>query len=464
MDTKLENLFQTVLRDLASEGRNQKVINELKAIAQIDSNQQISIKECSQGVLFKALQQMYTEGKKSIQAFKTPDSAPAGYTEYPKISVRTKSPKNTVAADKFAIHLAPLLRKMREESDTTLEALAVRLTKLGVPTPKGGKWYAKSVRKLESRIQKLERQFYLSILMVLLSFAGSAAQDPVLPATNLGMVNSFDGMVGKPGFVYQGYAQVFQTRKVVAGQGQVVSPGLKVNSLLQMNQFIYLTPLKLLGGNLAFTVLVPIVQIAASTGTGPAPSVNPGVLGDLVQGTAIQWSGKKLFDKPFSHRAEVDFNLPVGSFDKQYNINPSAHAFGISLYHAFTLMLTRKVSISSRNQINYNARLIGQKQKAGAFYNGNYTIDLAIRPSLRILAAAYLLTQINHDSFEGNNRYYQTQMGIANTKERVLGYGAGLAYFTQGGAFLEIKTFFETAAVNRVVGYRPTLRIAVPIY
>ncbi|MCF2517164.1 hypothetical protein [Dyadobacter sp. CY351] len=92
--------------------------------------------------------------------------------------------------------------------------------------------------------------------MVLLSFAGSAAQDPVLPATNLGIVNSFDGMVGKPGFAYQGYAQVFQTRKVVAGQGQAVSPDLKVNSLLQLNQFIYLTPLKLLGANLAFTLYV----------------------------------------------------------------------------------------------------------------------------------------------------------------------------------------------------------------
>ncbi|MCF2443351.1 hypothetical protein L0657_05235 [Dyadobacter sp. CY345] len=280
MDKKLKNLFENVLKDLASEGRNQKVNDELKAIAQIDSNQQISIKDCSQGVLFKALQQMYSEGQRSIQLFKTPDSALTRYTEYPKISIRSKSPKTTVAADKFAIHLAPIIRKIREEGDTTLEAIAVRLTKLQVPTPKGGKWYAQSVRKLESRIEKLERQFFFPIVMVLLSFVGSAAQHPALPATNLGMANSLNGLAGKAGFIYQGYAQLFHTRKVVAGKGQSASPGLKVNSLLQMNQFIYLTPAKLFDGNLAFTVLVPIVQISASAENGHAPLVNPGVLGD----------------------------------------------------------------------------------------------------------------------------------------------------------------------------------------
>ena len=323
--------------------------------------------------------------------------------------------------------------------------------------------YRGSRRKSSLATNYNKRQFSLSLIFVLLSFVGSAAQDPVLPATNLGLVNSFDGMVGKPGFVYQGYGQVFQTRKVVGDEGQSVSAGLKVNSLLQMNQFIYLTPAKFLGGNLAFTVLIPIVQISAANESGPAPLVNPGVLGDIVQGTAIQWSDRKLFNRPFSHRAELSFNLPVGSHHMRYNINPSAHAYGIGAYHAFTLMLSKKVSFSARNQFNYNTRILGQKQKAGAYYNGNYTIDLAVKPNLRILAAGYLLNQLNQDSFDGDSRYYQNQMGIANTRERVIGYGAGLTYFTKGGTFFEIKTFFETAAINRVVGYRPTMRVVVPI-
>ena len=317
---------------------------------------------------------------------------------------------------------------------------------------------------LATVVQCCKRQLLCLIVLILFFQGRSAAQDPILPATNLGLVNSFDGVVGKPGFVYQAYAQAFQTRKVIGDKGQSSSAGLKVNSLLQMNQFIYLTPVQLLGGNLAFTVLIPIVQITAFNESGSTPSVNPGVLGDIVQGTAIQWSGKKLFSKLFSHRAELDFNFPIGSYDKRYNINTSAHAYGIGAYHAFTLMLSQRISVSARNQFNYNTQILGQKDKAGAYYNGNYTIDFAIKKNFRILAAAYLLNQLNQDSFNGDSHYYQNQMGIRNTKERVLGYGAGLAYLTRGGTFLEIKTFFETAAINRIIGYRPTLRVAVPIH
>jgi len=126
------------------------------------------------------------------------------------------------------------------------------------------------------------------------------------------------------------------------------------------------------------------------------------------------------------------------------------------------LMLSDKVSISSRNQFNYNTHVIGQKSKSGAFYNGNYAVDFALRHNLRIEAVAYFLTQFNQDSYDGNHDYYQQQLGMNDTKDRVLGYGPGLAYFTKGGALLEAKAFFETAGKNRVAGYRPTLRVAIP--
>lgn len=303
-----------------------------------------------------------------------------------------------------------------------------------------------------------------SIIVLLLIFTNkAAAQDPTLPPTNLGMVNVFDGMGGKPGFIYQGYAQLFQTNKVINGEGDDTHSDLKVNSIVQINQFIYQTPVKVFGGELAFMLMVPVVQINVSNSGGPAPTANPDVLGDITQGTAVQWSGKKLFGKPFSHRMEVDVTLPTGSYDEKYNINASAHAYTFSTYHAFTLMLNDRVSVSSRNQFNYNTRIMGQEAKVGAFYNGNYAIDYAVLPNFRVEAVGYFLAQLNQDSYNGNSHYYQQQMGISDTRERVLGYGAGLAYFTKGGTLIEVKTFFETATKNRVEGYRPTLRIAVPL-
>lgn len=304
------------------------------------------------------------------------------------------------------------------------------------------------------------------VIILLLALAASipaSAQDPGLPPTNLGLANVYDGIAGKPGLIYQGYAQYFQAHRLNNGSGIQVPTDLKVNSLLQMNQLIYLSPIRVLGGNLGFTALVPIVQINASNPSGNAPSVNPGVLGDIVQGTAIQWSDRKLFGKPFSHRVEVDVNIPIGSYDSRYAINASSHLWAYGAYHAFTLMLTDKTSISARNMFNYNSSYIGSKAKPGAYYNGNYSIDYSVIKSLKVEAAAYYLTQFNQDSYGGNHRYYHNQYGLDNTKERVFGYGPGLAYFAPNGALIEAKVFFETGARNRFEGSRPTLRIAIPL-
>jgi len=290
-----------------------------------------------------------------------------------------------------------------------------------------------------------------------------SAQDPVLPPTNLGMVNVYDGIAGKPGFAYQPYVQVLQTHGIYDAKGNKVATDLKINSVVTLQQFLYLSKVRVLNGNLAFMVLMPVAQINASNGGAAAPSVNPKVWGDITTGTAIQWSDKKLFNKPFSHRAEFDITFPSGSYNEKYAINPSAHLYTFGLYHAFTLMLDRKFSISSRNQFNYNTHIIGTEHHPGAFYNGNYSADYSILPSLKIQVAAYYLGQLNDDKYDGSSDYYKTEYGITNTKERVLGYGPGLAYFFPGGGLMEVKSFFETKAQNRPSGFRPTVRVIVPL-
>jgi len=290
-----------------------------------------------------------------------------------------------------------------------------------------------------------------------------SAQDPVLPPTNLGLANVFDGIAGKPGFLYQSYVQVFQTRDIYDQHGNKGPASLKINSVATLHQLIYLSRIRVFSGNLGFTVILPVAQVSASNAGGVAPSVNPKAWGDPILGTAVQWSDKKLFGKAFSHRTELDVSLPLGAYNTAYNINPSAHLFSFGLYHTFTLMLDQKFSVSSRNQVNYNTHIIGTKAQPGTFYNGNFSVDYAILPSLRIAVATYLLAQFNQDRFDGHSDYYAAQYGIINTRERVVGYGPGLAYFLPRGGLIEAKGFLETAVQNRPAGFRPTLRAAIPL-
>jgi len=288
------------------------------------------------------------------------------------------------------------------------------------------------------------------------------AQDPSLPPSNLGLANIYDGIAGKPGFVYVNYSQVYQTNQINNALGNNSHSDLKVNSLLSMHQFIYLTPVKILGGNLGFTVLVPVVKLSVTSKSGDAPSFNPSALGDVVIGTALQWSNKTLFNKSFSHRAEFDISSPSGSYDKDYTVNPSAHLFTISLYHALTFIMNEKISISGRNQLNYNTRIINTPVKPGAFYNGNYSLEYALDKKWHVEAIGYLLAQLTQDSYNGNYNYYKDNYDIPTTKQHVIGFGPGLAYSGNSGLLIEAKVFFETAAQNTTQGTRSTLRLAIP--
>ncbi|WP_431241435.1 SphA family protein [Flavobacterium sp. P21] len=302
--------------------------------------------------------------------------------------------------------------------------------------------------------EKKAGKLWSSLLFLLLILSGKFvyAQDPVLPPTNLGLANMYDGIAGKPGFVYVNYTQAYENHQVNNSNGKNTGSDLKINSLLSMHQFIYLTPIELFGGNLGVTVLIPVVKITATSQNGDAPAFNPSMLGDVVQGTAIQWSDKKLFGKQFSHRIELDVSFPIGSYSKNYAINPSAHLYTIGFYHAFTLTINEKLSVSTRNQFNYNTHIIGKEDKPGAFYNGNYSVEFALLKNLHVEVAAYYLAQLNQDSYDGDNKYYINQYGIENTKQSVFGLGPGLVYLGHSGLLIEGKVFFETIAKNTTQG------------
>ena len=286
------------------------------------------------------------------------------------------------------------------------------------------------------------------------------AQDPSLPAANLGLANIADGVTPGPGFYYANFTQLYQANSFRDGQGNKVPTNLKVNSYFTVHQVVFLSKIKVFDGLLGFTAFLPIVRISATNPDGPTPSINSGALGDIIVAPAIVWENKKLFNHPYFHRAELDFFLPTGSYNATDAINPSARHYTFSAHYSFTYFFNKELSFSSRNHINYNTTIIGTDTRPGMFYNVNFSLEQTIYKTFRGEVCGYYLTQLNQDSNNGDSRYYQDVDGIINTKERVLGIGPGLAYLANQHLILEGKVFFETAVRNREQGTRPALQLS----
>ncbi len=298
-------------------------------------------------------------------------------------------------------------------------------------------------------------------MLLLLSAGFAPAQDPSLPATNLGMANIQDGFSPGPGWYYLHYIQLYQPRRVADAYGNSLPGAVRVSSLLAMHQLIHETKIKVAGGNLAFSLLLPLVKLTA-TGDGKSvlPSVNPGVAGGLIFGPVIQWSNKRLLGLPYAHRAEIDLSVPLASYNIRYDINPSSRLYTITAYYAFTLWLTKGLSISNRHNINYNSDRIGTGERPGMFYNVNFSVEQQLFKGFCAAITGYYLTQLGQDAYHGDTHYYQETYQVADTRERVLGLGPGVSYVFPGGLAAELKVFLETAARNRQEGARPTLKLA----
>ncbi|HEY0299334.1 MAG TPA: transporter [Arachidicoccus sp.] len=312
--------------------------------------------------------------------------------------------------------------------------------------------------------RKAANPHLLFTLMVVIFFLINCqplyAQDPQLPPTNLGITNMQDGKAPGPGWYYMQFVQAYQANKNRDGNGKLITGIPQISSLLSMQQIIYISKIKFLGGNLGYTAIVSLVKLSAVGNTAVSPSINPNPFGDIITGPMIQWFNKKLFGMDFSHRLELDFGIPAGAYQSKYDINPSAHVYRIFPHYTFTLTPWKNLSFSMRHHLTYYFNEIGTSVKPGFTYNFNYSAEYTVARNLTVELAGYYLKQLAQDSFDGDSHYYQNTYGISNTKERVFAYGPGIGYVTPSGFFIEIKGMKEAAVQNRSKGFRTTIAVA----
>tara|TARA_R110002051_G_scaffold48308_2_gene95259 strand:+ start:7131 stop:8120 length:990 start_codon:yes stop_codon:yes gene_type:complete len=303
------------------------------------------------------------------------------------------------------------------------------------------------------------------IIAVILVSITTKAQDLSQAPANYGLTGVLDGAVPGPGFYSFEYAQYY-SGTLQDFNGNDVKPNgtdeLKISSMLLMNQGVWVTKTKVLGGNLLFDALVPIVLLDSKD---PYDLIGKSGIGDIIVGTGIQWFESKLFGLPFPNRFELDFVLPIGSYNDEGGtkpINASSRFLSVEPYWAATLFFNKEFSFSMRNHLTFNGKykeIPNTEVQVGANYHLNYSLEHLIGKSrfvpgqsgeFRLGIQGYLAEQLANDKVNG--------VELANSKESVFAVGPVLQLQTKSGWFLALKTAFEVSAKNRPQGTRTTLR------
>ena len=306
------------------------------------------------------------------------------------------------------------------------------------------------------RVRSLVLVVVLAVGLLLPFKVSALNQNPNL---NIGLTNMLDGIIPPPGVHLLNYFVYYD-----ADDLETKTPFKQMDHELEVKayapQLIYIPDHTLPGGlRYGFSAILPLQDIDVDS---PALTANSNIIGDLAVGPFIGKTVPLARDTAFHWFLELDTYLPVGDYDNEKAINPSANYVSFNPFLSMSLTLPQGFAVSTRQFYTYNFEnddyrhpgtgAVGELQ-AGQMYHFNYSVSKNlpfIHPYFRIGAVGYYLNQLTADEFDGQ--------AMKTSHEKVFAIGPGIVYIHKG-IFFGAKAMFETETEERFKGTKYVFQV-----
>jgi len=251
------------------------------------------------------------------------------------------------------------------------------------------------------------------------------------------------GSMPPEGWYLRQYHGLYSADKRTTNNGSKAGGDFDLDLYAFVNRLIYSSPIKFLGGNLLFDVIVPVSYADMSLTMGGRNVIddNRWGLGDIsITPFTVAWHGD-WYDATIG--ASIYF--PTGDFNKNHSVNPGK---GFT-----TFMFTSGGTLYFDQEKTWHASLLSRyeahtKQEGTGVTHGNdfqfeWGVGKTFAKKFDIGVAGYCHWQITEDSGSNSNNYYQKNYGI----------GPEVAYrFADWGLHTSLRTLWEFGGKNGTEG------------
>jgi len=280
---------------------------------------------------------------------------------------------------------------------------------------------------------------------------------------NLGSTSFFDGFGRQsPGWTVIEYDR-YEALDSINGPGGAANPyfqGTKINVAVALTQVVYTSAWRPLGGHVAFSAALPVVDFLRSSfsSASPVKLANNGLgVGDLVWGPIYQ---SKVFTKDgrpkFVWRAQLIISSPTGGLNSAKDINQGAGYWAINPYVTFSYFPTDKIEVSNRFNYQYNfagtrfsdpppiPRLRYRNGQAGQIVYDNFATSYAISKHVNPGVNGYVLEQLNSDRTNGAT--------VPHSIEEELYLGPGMRVRFDDANSVNLNSYMKVISKDAVSG------------
>jgi hypothetical protein len=307
-----------------------------------------------------------------------------------------------------------------------------------------------------------------------------------------------------PGWYVQAPLVAYHANKIKGADGkQATSPiitpqgvntgyraavDIQAENIAVLPRVTYLSADRLLGANVGYTVMLPLVKrraefkgtalLPAGTDTNTAAAIQAGVNAKSATQTGSDFGVGDLEISPLMHWEIGDHQavtfaptlvLPSGDYDPAQRVNPgfgNFFTFRPSVQYAF---IGDGWDLGGRAVLSFNTRNRDDGYYSGNMFNFDYQAMAFVSEDVRVGVQGYMVRQLSKDTqkLDGFTPAQKQSYGkeiINGNKMSVNAVGPAVAWLRNGGEFLlEGKFLKEFDARNRTEGQAFWLTLSKPL-
>lgn len=265
-----------------------------------------------------------------------------------------------------------------------------------------------------------------------------------------GAENFMVGAMPPPGFYTLVYGTHYRATELRDNNGNDVSSALggfraEVNAIVP--RFIWVTPHKVLGGQLAFHAMVPLMD--ADVRIGPVRQSDRGI-GDINLDVALGYHASP----KFHYVIALEANAPTGGYDSKRIANVGRNYWNIEPLVALTYTQPTGINADLKLMYDYNFRNRDTDYRSGQELHADYALGWGFGNGWVVGVGGYLYQQVTDDRVAG--------APVTGNKGRAYNIGPSLKYQSKDGWFLTAKFERQYSVRNRPDGSAFWIKTILP--
>jgi hypothetical protein len=261
-----------------------------------------------------------------------------------------------------------------------------------------------------------------------------------------GLENFMAGALPPPGVYGMVYAGGAHYDRLRGNDGTHIGPpDFKVKVTAVVPRLIWVTPVQVLGGSLAFEALAPVLKVDVTAG---GQHFSKSGVGDLIFGPALGFH-----HSPSLHSVlALDVYAPTAQYDRN---NPASLGKNIWVYQpiaAVTYLQPTGLNADLKAMVDINGRNGDTQTRSGQALHGDVAVGWGLGNGWVIGGAGHFYRQVTDDS--GPN--------AGTGKASAVGFGPSIRYADGKGLLVTAKLQKEFAVRNRPEGSALWVKATIP--